>query len=152
MILKYKYDRPRPFQLAGVYNKEINIIETGTHSTPAYPSGHTAQGGVCAGLLSALYPEYSSEFYAMVEEVGDARMLQGVQYPSDKDAAMLISAAIWEDIKYKILPNLPTKEYTWITIDSIGWEVLVSMDTDTQDGKEQGKNLKVDSEPYCGRR
>ena len=62
------------------------------------------------GLLSALYPQYSSEFYAMVEEVGEARMLQGVHYPSDNDAAMLISAAIWEDIKYDILPDLPTKE------------------------------------------
>lgn len=110
--LKYKYDRPRPFQLAGVYDKEINIIETGTHSTPAYPSGHTAQGGMCAGLLSALYPEYSSEFYAMVDEVGKARMLQGVHYPSDNDASMLISAAIWEDIKYDILPDLPTGNHT----------------------------------------
>ena len=100
--LKYKYLRPRPEQLASVYNKKINTITTASHHTPAYPSGHTAQAGMCAALLSWMYPELSSKFYGLVETVGMARMLQGVHYPSDNDGGMLLSAAIWEDIKYKI--------------------------------------------------
>ncbi len=100
--LKYKYLRPRPFQLAGVYNKIIKVINTASHQTPAYPSGHVAQAGMCAALLSWMYPDLSSRFYGAVETVGMARMLQGVHYPSDNDAGMLLSAAIWEDIKYKI--------------------------------------------------
>lgn len=103
--LKYKYLRPRPEQLASVYNKKINVITTASHQTPAYPSGHVAQGGMCAALLSWLYPDLSSKFYGMVETVGMARVLQGVHYPSDNDAGMLLSAAIWEDIKYSL--NVP---------------------------------------------
>ena len=100
--LKYKYERPRPFQLAGVHNRVIKVINTASHQTPAYPSGHVAQAGMCAALLSWLYPDLSSKFYGFVETVGMARMLQGVHYPSDNDAGMLLSGAIWEDIKYKI--------------------------------------------------
>ena len=103
--LKYKYLRPRPFQLAGVYDRVIKVINTSSHQTPAYPSGHVAQAGMCAALLSWIYPDLSSKFYGAVETVGMARMLQGVHYPSDNDAGMLISAAIWEDIKYSL--NIP---------------------------------------------
>ena len=103
--LKTKYGRPRPFQLAGVHNRVIKVVNTSTHQTPAYPSGHTSQAGMCAALLSWIYPDLSSKFYGAVETVGMARMLQGVHYPSDNDAAMLLSAAIWEDIKYKL--NIP---------------------------------------------
>lgn len=104
--LKYKYKRARPFQLAGVYNKTIKVINTSSHQTPAYPSGHVAQAGLCAALLSWIYPDLSSKFYGAVESVGMARMLQGVHYPSDNDAGMLLGSAIWEDIKYKIkAPN-----------------------------------------------
>jgi|TARA_B100001094_G_scaffold155436_1_gene150433 hypothetical protein len=103
--LKYKYLRPRPFQLAGVYDRVIKVINTSSHQTPAYPSGHVAQAGMCAALLSWLYPDLSSKFYGAVETVAMARMLQGVHYPSDNDAGMLISAAIWEDIKYSL--NIP---------------------------------------------
>ena len=109
---KDKYLRPRPEQLASVYNRKINTITTASHHTPAYPSGHVAQGGMCAALLSWMYPDLSSKFYGLVETVGMARMLQGVHYPSDNDAGMLLSAAIWED-KHKI--NAPRNMGSVIT-------------------------------------
>tara|TARA_Y100000401_G_scaffold61313_1_gene48593 strand:- start:196 stop:879 length:684 start_codon:yes stop_codon:yes gene_type:complete len=108
--LKFSYERPRPFQLAGVHNRVIKVVNTATHQTPAYPSGHVAQAGICAALLSALYPEHANKFYGAVESVGVARMLQGVHYTSDNDAGMLIGSVIWEDIKYKIVPDLPIRE------------------------------------------
>jgi len=104
--LKYKFNRPRPYQLAPMYGIEIKVVETGTHQTPAYPSGHTAYAALGAYVLSAKYPNYSSEFFSKVSSAGMARVLQGVHYPSDNEASMIISAAIWEDIRYDLFPEL----------------------------------------------
>ncbi len=104
--LKYKFNRARPYQLAPLYNIEIKVIETKSHKTPAYPSGHTAYAALGAYILSAKYPEYSSEFFSQVSSAGMARMLQGVHYPSDNEASMIISGAIWENIRYDLFPEL----------------------------------------------
>lgn len=105
--LKNKFNRPRPAQLVAAFprfygNLTINVIETKTHHTPAYPSGHTAYATLMASILSDIYPEQSSKFYEIANLAGHARVLQGVHYPSDNDAAMVITSAIWQDIKHKI--------------------------------------------------
>ena len=106
MNLKYKHNRPRPEQLAPIYGLQINVTETNTHHTPAYPSGHTAYTAYAAYLLSDLYPEFSNEFFRQVGVAGYARCLQGVHYPSDNEASMVIAGAIWEDLRYQLFPNL----------------------------------------------
>lgn len=102
MNLKIKFNRPRPYQLADIYGLKINVIETETHNTPAYPSGHTYYTAIAAHLYSAMYPDYSGEFFHKVNLAGLARCLQGVHYPSDNDAAMALSGVVWEDIKYEM--------------------------------------------------
>ena len=104
--LKYKFNRPRPYQLAPLYNIDIKIVRTKSHQTPAYPSGHAAYAALGAYILSAKYPEHSSEFFSNSGGAGVARILQGVHYPSDNDASMVISAAIWENIRYELFPEL----------------------------------------------
>ena len=42
--LKYKYNRPRPFQLAEVYDMDLNGTRLDSMKTPSYPSGHAIQG------------------------------------------------------------------------------------------------------------
>lgn len=106
MNLKHKFNRPRPEQLAKFYGLNINVTETKTHHTPAYPSGHTAYCAMGAYILSDMYPEHSSEFFGKIGDAGFARCLQGVHYPSDNEAAMVISGAIWQDIRYKIFPEI----------------------------------------------
>ena len=106
MNLKHQYNRPRPQQLAERLGFKINVIRTETHHTPAYPSGHTVYAAMGAYLLSDTYPELSSEFFRKISEAGLARCLQGVHYPSDNEASMVISAAIWQDLRYKLFPNL----------------------------------------------
>ena len=106
MNLKYKFNRPRPEQLAKFYGLNINVTETKTHQTPAYPSGHTAYCAMGAYILSDVYPEYSSEFFGKIGDAGFARCLQGVHYPSDNEAAMVISGAVWQNIRYKIFPEI----------------------------------------------
>ena len=98
---------------------------------------------MCAALLSWMYPDLSSKFYGLVETVGMARMLQGVHYPSDNDAGMLLSAAIWEDIKYKInaphqyggmgnytLTTQEREKILWTINNFKGWEESKGMDTE----------------------
>ena len=102
MNLKWFYNRPRPYQLGPKYGMEIKYISTKTHKTPAYPSGHTSYGNLVALILSEKYPEYSKSFQAFALQVGEARVLQGVHYPSDNDAAVKLTNNIWRDIKYKI--------------------------------------------------
>tara|TARA_Y100001973_G_C5156222_1_gene310903 strand:+ start:700 stop:1359 length:660 start_codon:yes stop_codon:yes gene_type:complete len=99
MSLKQIYDRPRPYQLAGFYDLEIKVRESKTHHTPAYPSGHTAYAGMAALLLDDLYPHLGGEFFKQVGVAGYARILQGVHYPSDNRASMVITGALWEDIR-----------------------------------------------------
>ena len=108
--LKYKFSRPRPYQLAEKMGIKINITETDTHHTPAYRSGHTAYAAFTASMLSTMYPDYTSDFYRIANLAGEARMLQGVHYPSDNDASMVLASAIYEDIKYNIFPNIEIGE------------------------------------------
>lgn len=106
--LKNKFNRPRPKQLGNLLDYRINVIETKTHHTPAYPSGHTIYAALGAYLFSDMYPHRSSEFFKMIGVAGFARCLQGVHYPSDNEASMVISGAIWQDVRYKLFPNLQT--------------------------------------------
>ena len=106
MNLKHQYNRPRPEQLAERLGFKVNVLKTKTHQTPAYPSGHTAYAAMGAYLLADMYPELSSDFFKKIGEAGLARCLQGVHYPSDNEASMVISGAIWQDIRYKLFPDL----------------------------------------------
>ena len=106
MNLKHKFNRPRPKQLGDLLNYKINVTESRTHHTPAYPSGHTVYAALGAYLFSDMYPHKSSEFFKMISLAGLARCLQGVHYPSDNEASMVISGAIWQDVRYKLFPQL----------------------------------------------
>ena len=106
MNLKHQYNRPRPEQLAERLGFKVNVTKTKTHQTPSYPSGHTTYTAMGAYLLADMYPELSSDFFRKIGDTGLARCLQGVHYPSDNEAAMVISGAIWQDIRYKLFPDL----------------------------------------------
>ena len=104
--LKWLHNRPRPDQLAPFFGIRINVVESETHHTPAYPSGHTAYAALGAHLLSSMYPECSDSFFYSIKLAGYARCVQGVHFPSDNAAGMVIAGVIWEDIKYDLFPEL----------------------------------------------
>ena len=105
--LKHRHNRPRPYQLSEKYAIKINLLDSKTAQTPAYPSGHTAYAALSAYILAAKYPRFSEHFFDKVQIAGMARMLMGVHYPSDNEASMIITGAVWEDIRYKLFPELP---------------------------------------------
>jgi len=97
--LKYKFRRARPFQVAPHLDYIISVIQTDTHQTPAYPSGHQGQGAIVAEVLSSMYPEHKTQFSKLAELVGTARVMQGVHYPSDNEVSMMLARVLWENIK-----------------------------------------------------
>jgi len=97
--LKYHYKRPRPYQIAPHLGHVISVIQTKTHQTPSYPSGHATEGALIAEVLSSLYPEHKSKFYEFAGLVARARVLQGVHYTRDGEASMMLARACWENIK-----------------------------------------------------
>ena len=81
--LKYKFNRPRPFQLAKVHCLDLMKYDSETAKTPSYPSGHTTQGRVLAIYLSKLYPELQDQFEAVSDTISLSRMVGCHHFPSD---------------------------------------------------------------------
>lgn len=97
--LKIHFNRARPFQLAKVYNINIDVLNTDTHHTPAYPSGHTMYAALAAHILTDLYPEFEKKFFQLAESCGMARIMQGVHFPSDNKASFLATKVLYQNIK-----------------------------------------------------
>lgn len=93
--LKFYYNRARPFQVAPYYNINIDILETRTHHTPSYPSGHTMYAALAGEILKSIYPDKSTIFDELITKVGHARVLQGVHYPTDNIASIQIIKTIY---------------------------------------------------------
>lgn len=95
---KYYFNRPRPYQLAKLYGLTIEVIETDTHQTPSYPSGHTVYARLAGNLVSSFYPEFRYELDQIVNKSGYARVLQGVHYPSDNTASIIFTDFIFHKL------------------------------------------------------
>lgn len=97
--LKYFYNRARPYQLANFYRKPINIIQTNSHQTPSYPSGHTAYAALATKVLTEAYPEHSKHFEDILDICAKARVIQGVHYPSDNAASIMLVNKVYNKLE-----------------------------------------------------
>ena len=79
LILKYSINRARPKQI----NPNLNVLESTTAHTPAYPAGHAFQGYVLAKILSKKHPEKRQELEQIAEKCNMVRIKAGLHYPSD---------------------------------------------------------------------
>lgn len=97
------WNRARPYQLAKFYDIDIDIIETNTHHTPSYPSGHTVYASLVSFILKDMYSELNmKELDSIVKSVADARIAQGVHYPSDNEASLIFSQKIFNNLNPKL--------------------------------------------------
>lgn len=104
MNVKGLWNRPRPYQLAKYYNIPIDVIETDTHHTASYPSGHTVYSSLVANILKHHYPEIDKrKLDILVSNTAKARVLQGVHYPSDNKASLELTTFLFNKLKDKIL-------------------------------------------------
>ena len=84
LILKYHYNRPRPYQLGEHYGiPDFKIHNLDSAKTPAYPSGHTTQAYVIYHCLSKLYPSHSDSLKQIADFVSNSRIMARAHYPSD---------------------------------------------------------------------
>lgn len=92
--LKMQYNRPRPFQLAGVYNIPLYPRVKVGSTESSYPNGHVLQSCWIAHKLSLLHPELSSDWWHFVLDIKAGREELGVHYVSDGLFALQIYQAL----------------------------------------------------------
>lgn len=98
--IKGLYNRPRPNQLAQYFGFKIDVIVTDTHHTASYPSGHTVYASLSALVLKNYYPQMDQfKLDNIVNNTAKARMLQGVHYPSDNEASLVLSTFLFNQLK-----------------------------------------------------
>ena len=81
--LKWIYNRPRPYQVAGREKIPFSQMSSVSSGTPAYPSGHTIQASLIASRLSEAAPQHRAAFMALAEKISFSRMVGGYHWPSD---------------------------------------------------------------------
>lgn len=100
--VKNYWNRPRPTQLADIFNIKIDRILTDTIHTPSYPSGHTVYSSLAANILKNRYPKLATEFDKIVLDTAKARVMQGVHYPSDNQASIVFAKFVYNKLKSKL--------------------------------------------------
>jgi hypothetical protein len=99
MGLKYKHQRPRPYQIAKFYNIDLNGVDLDSMKTPSYPSGHATQGHLLGMIYSERYPQHRKEFMKLGEDVAESRISGKAHYPSDKKAGIHLAEKLFENKK-----------------------------------------------------
>ena len=97
--LKYKYNRPRPFQLAEVYDMDLNGTRLDSMKTPSFPSGHAVQGYFIAEVLSLKDPRNSHIYRQVGEDIAQSRIIGKAHYPSDKKYGKKVAKALFKGLK-----------------------------------------------------
>ena len=97
--LKYKFNRPRPFQLGPVVGVDVTKYQSSTAKTPAFPSGHTMGSTLVACILSKKYPELENKLMKIADKVSLSRVVGGHHYKSDIDYGKQVGKWLFSQIK-----------------------------------------------------
>lgn len=82
-IIKWYYNRIRPYQLAKLHNIEIGNLLLDTMVTPSFPSGHSTQSYLIAYYFGEIYPDIKKDLLDLADKVCVSRMAAKAHYPSD---------------------------------------------------------------------
>ena len=137
--VKFKFNRPRPSQVS-----DVKPTPNEGGYSPSYPSGHTTQATVMAGLLSRIYPEHSSEFAKIADSIGLNRVRAGLHYPSDHRAGQALGMEILEDI-----PTVDSEQHLKKAVTNM---TPISLDPDRRvpeasEEEEDPKFVEAESDP-----
>lgn len=100
--LKFKFNRPRPFQLASHYNIDFGNEKLESMHTPSYPSGHSIQGILIGKVLQTKLPITTDSFIEAGKRISYSRNLGRAHFPSDSRMGEDIGTAMYEFIKNKL--------------------------------------------------
>lgn len=82
---KQVWQRPRPPLLDPRIKPCVHLPKSG-----AYPSGHSTQAFLWAGLLAEIFPEHRAALRERAELVAWSRVIGGVHYPTDITAGRIL--------------------------------------------------------------
>ncbi len=95
--IKYKYNRPRPYQIADHYGiEDFKRHKLDTANTPSYPSGHAMQGRLVGLMLSEKDPYNENQYMEISKEISDSRIMARAHYPTDKEYGEKLADELFE--------------------------------------------------------
>jgi len=98
--LKYKFNRPRPYQIAKHYGiKDFKIHNLDTAKSPSYPSGHAMQGRVIARYLSDKDSENKNEYMMIGHNISESRIMARAHYVSDRKYGDMLGDELYKAMK-----------------------------------------------------
>ena len=97
--LKYRFNRPRPFQLGPKLGIDVCKEQSSTAKTPSYPSGHSAQSRLVALVLAKQYPELEKKLIKIADEISLSRLVGGHHFPSDIEYGEFLGKWMADNIK-----------------------------------------------------
>jgi hypothetical protein len=92
--LKLHYQRPRPFQLAGIHEVDINPRASINSHCPSFPSMHSTVANVLAHVCGNKYPETFAYYQNLAKDVMASRVYMGLCLPSDVEAGRRLAEKI----------------------------------------------------------
>ena len=97
--IKYKFNRPRPYQIAEHYGiEDFKRHKLDTAKTPSYPSGHALQGRLIGLILTDKDPKHQNEYMAVSQRISDSRIMARAHYPSDKEYGEKLADELYEQM------------------------------------------------------
>ena len=97
--IKYKFNRPRPYQIAEHYGiEDFKRHKLDTAKTPSYPSGHALQGRLIGLILTDKDPEHQNEYMAVSQRISDSRIMARAHYPSDIEYGEKLADELYEQM------------------------------------------------------
>ena len=100
MRLKYKFNRPRPYQIAEHYGiEDFKRHKLDTAKTPSYPSGHATQGRLIALYLSGKDPENKNEYMMIGHNISESRIMARAHYVSDRKYGDMLGDELYKEMK-----------------------------------------------------
>jgi hypothetical protein len=97
--IKYKYNRPRPYQIADHYGiEDFKRHKLDSATTPSYPSGHALQGRLIGLILTDKDPKHQNEYMAVAQKISDSRIMARAHYPSDKEYGEKLADELYDQI------------------------------------------------------
>ena len=100
--LKYKFNRPRPAQMASHYNIKLGKVVLESMESPAYPSGHSAQGILIGKVLQTKLSISTNAFSAAGKRISYSRNMGRAHFPSDSKIGEDLGNELYNFIKHKI--------------------------------------------------
>jgi hypothetical protein len=97
--LKYLFNYPRPYQLALSFNIPLYPSQTTDACSPAYPSGHSIDSFVIAGLIGNKFPQLKEESQKLAQRISKSRQQGGIHFDFDSDFGERIAEEIL-DLEY----------------------------------------------------